>query len=142
MSKPQPPSTPLLRKEIFKPQAGSPVKKVVDSLASSGDIPRAVDEAVSEVPELFRSVSAAVTKPVEKAVAPVVPEVKGLPVVIKAKIIETVKSHTPPAVLGVLSGVHSWWTKDRLKSVVEVAVPGRETDAFVVQGSYGSSECV
>jgi hypothetical protein len=133
-----------LRKEIFKPQTGTPVKNVVDSLASGGDIPRAVDEAVSEVPELFRSVSAAVTKPVEESVAPVVPsvpEVKRLPVVIKAKIVETLKSNSPPIVLGAFSGVHSWWTKDRLKSVVEVAIPGRETDAFVVQGSYEFSEC-
>lgn len=114
-----------------------------DSLASSGDIPRAVDEIVSEVPELFRSVSTGVAKPVEKAVVPVAPsapEVKGLPVVIKAKILEIVKNNTPPAVLSVLGGVHSWWTKDRLKSVVDGALPGRETDASIVQGSYGLSE--
>ena len=120
------------------------MKNVVDSLASSGDIPQAVDEAVSEVPELFRSVSAVVTKPVEQAVAPVVPsvpEVKGLPVAIKAKTIEILKSNTPPVILSVISGVHSWWTEDRLKSVIEGTVPKRETDAFIVQGSCGLGVC-
>ena len=142
--KPQPPTTPLLRKQIFKPQTSTPVKSVVDSLASNGDIPRAVDEAVSEVPELFRSVSAAVTKPVERAIAPVVPavpEVKGLSVVVKAKIVEIVKGNTPPAVLNFFGGVHSWWTKDRLKSVVEGTVLRRETDALIVQGPHGLLEC-
>jgi hypothetical protein len=118
---------------------------VVDSLASGGDISRAVDEAVSEVPELFRSVSAAVTKPVEMAVAPVVssvPEVKGFPVMLKTKMIDVVKSNAPPVVLNVLGGAHSWWTKDRLKSVVQGTVLGRETDGLIIQGSYGLSECV
>ena len=117
---------------------------MVDSLASGGDIPRAVDEAVSEVPELFRSVGAAVTKPVENAIAPVVPsipEVKGFPVALKAKATEVVKSNTPPTVLKVLGGVHSWWTKDRLKSVVEGTVLRRETDGLIVQGSCGLSGC-
>lgn len=136
VSKPQPPTTPLLRKQIFKPQTSTPVKSVVDSLASNGDIPRAVDEAVSEVPELFRSVSAAVTKPVERVIAPVaptVPEVKGLSVAVKAKTVEILKGNTPPVVLNVFGGVHSWWTKDRLKSVVEGTVLRRETDALIVQ---------
>ena len=118
---------------------------MVDSLASGGDISRAVDETVSEVPELFRSVSAAVTKPVEMAAAPVVPsvsEVKGLPVVLKTKAVEVLKSNTPPIILKVLGGMHSWWTKDRLKSVIEGTVLGRETDGPIIQGSYGISECV
>lgn len=118
---------------------------MVDSLASTGDISRAVDEAVSEVPDLFRSVGAAVTNPVEKAVVPVipsVPEVKGLPVVIKAKMMEFVKNSTPPAVLSVLDVAHSWWAKDRLKSIVEGTVPRRETTASIVQGSHGLQECV
>jgi hypothetical protein len=134
-----------LRKQIFKPQTGTPVKNVVDSLASGGDISRAVDEAVSEVPELFRSVGAAVTKPVEKAVAPVVPSVsgvKGLPVVLRAKAIDVVNSNTPPAVLKLLGGAHSWWTKDRLKSVIQGTVLRRETDELVIQGSYRLSGCV
>ncbi|KAF9788124.1 nucleoporin protein Ndc1-Nup [Thelephora terrestris] len=136
VSKPQPPSTPLLRKQIFKPRTSTPVKNVVNSLASSGDITLAVDEAVSEVPELFRSVSAAVTKPVEKVVAPIVPtvsEVKGLPALLKEKSVEIIKSNIPPALLNVCGGVHSWWTKDRLKDVVEGTVLRRETDAFVVR---------
>ena len=128
-----------MRKQIFKPQTSSPVKNVVDSLASGGDISRAVDEAVSEVPELFRSVGAAVTKQTEEAAAPSVPEVQGLPVVLKAKIIGIVKSNTPPIVLNVLAGVHSWWTSDRLKNVVGGTVPRRETDALIVQGLYGLS---
>jgi len=122
---------------------GTPVKNVVESLASGGDISRAVDEAVSEVPELFRSASTAVTKPVENIVAPVVssvPEVKGLPVVLKAKTTEVLKSNTPPAVLKVIGGMHSWWTKDRLKSVVQGTVLRRETDGLIVQGSYGLFE--
>jgi hypothetical protein len=113
---------------------------VVNSLASSGDITLAVDEAVSEVPELFRSVSAAVTKPVEKVVAPIVPtvsEVKGFPALLKERSVEIIKSNIPPALLNVCGGVHSWWTKDRLKDVVEGTVLRRETDAFVVRGSYG-----
>lgn len=113
---------------------------MVDSLSSSGDIPRAVDEAVSEVPELFRSVSAAVTKPVEKAVAPIaptVPEVKGLPAALREKTIEIVKNNIPPAVLDVCGGVHLWWSKDRLKDVVEGTVLRGETDALAARGSYG-----
>lgn len=134
-----------MRKQIFKPQTGSPVKNVVDSLASGGDLSLAVDEAVSEVPELFRSVSAAVTKPVETAVAPItpsVPEVKRFPAMVRTKVVEAVKSNTPPIVLEVLGGVHSWWTKDRLKSVVQGTVLGRETDGLIVQGSHELSECV
>ena len=110
---------------------------MVDSLASSGDISLAVGEAVSEVPELFRSVSAAVTKPVERAVAPVVPsvpEVRGLQVVLKAKTTEVVKSNIPPAVMNVLGGMHSWWTEDRLRSVIQGSILGRDTDTLIVQG--------
>jgi len=117
---------------------------VVDSLASGGDISRAVDEAVSEVPELFRSVSAVVTTPMENAIAPIVPsapEVKGLPVALKAKTVEVVKSNTPPIVLKVLGGAHSWWTKDRLRSVVQGTVLRKETDGLIIQGSPGPSEC-
>ena len=120
------------------------MKNVVDSLASGGDISRAVDEAVSEVPELFRSVSAVVTKPVENVITPIVPsvpEVKGLPVVLKTKTVEVVKSNTPPIVLKVLGGVHSWWTKDRLRSVVQGTVLRRETDGLIVQGSCRLSGC-
>jgi hypothetical protein len=127
-----------LRKQIFKPHTSTPVKNVVDSLASGGDITRAVDEAVSEVPELFRSVSAVVTKPVEKAVAPVlppVPEVKGLFTGLKTKTIEGVKSNIPPIVLNIMGGVQSWWMEDRLKSVVQGTIPRGETDALIVQGS-------
>lgn len=117
---------------------------MVDSLASGGDISRAVDEAVSEVPELFRSVSATVTKPVEEAVAPVVPsvpQVKGLHVMLKTKTADVVKSNTPPVVLKVLGGVHAWWTNDRLKSVVQGTVLRRETDRLIIQGLFKLSEC-
>jgi hypothetical protein len=132
-----------LRKQIFKPRTSTPVKNVVDSLASGGDITQAVGEAVSEVPELFRSVSAVVTKPVEKTgepALPTVPEAKGLSVVLRTKAFEVLKSNTPPAVLEVVGGAHSWWTKDRLKSVVEGIVLKRETDALVIQGSCGPLE--
>jgi len=118
---------------------------VVDSLASGGDIPRAVDEAVSEVPELFRSVSGAVTKPAEKAVTPVVPlvpEVWGFPVALKTKATEVIQSNTPPVVLKALGAAHSWWTKDRLKSVVQGTVLRRETDSLIIQGPCGLTECV
>jgi len=117
---------------------------VVDSLASGGDISLAVDEAVSEVPELFRSVSTAVTKPVEKAATPVVtsvPEVGGLCIVLKTKATEVVKSNTPPVVLNALGRLHAWWTNDRLKSVVQGTVPTRETDGFIIQGSFKLPEC-
>lgn len=114
---------------------------MVDSLASGGDISLAVDEAVSEVPELFRSVSAAVTKPVESVVVPSVPEVKGLHVMLKTKAAEIVKSNTPPIVLKALGGVHNWWTDDRLKSVVEGTVLRRDTDGLIIQGSFKVSEC-
>ena len=117
---------------------------MVDSLASGGDISRAVDEAVSEVPELFRSVSAVVTTPVENAIAPIMPsapEVRGLPAVLKAKTVEVVKSNTPPIVLNILGRVHSWWTKDRLRSVVQGTILRRETDGLIIQGSHGLSEC-
>ena len=116
---------------------------MVDSLASGGDISRAVDEAVPEVPELFRSVSAIVTTPVENAAAPVVPsvpEIKGLPVMLKTKTVEVVKSNTPPTVLEAFGGAHSWWAKDRLKSVVQGTVLRRETDRLIIQGSYGLPE--
>ena len=117
---------------------------MVDSLASGGDISRAVDEAVSEVPELFRSVSTTVTKPVEKAVVPdvpPVPKVRGFHIVLKAKATEVVKGNIPPVVLNVLGGLHAWWTNDRLKSVVQGAVLGMETDGLIIQGSFKLSEC-
>lgn len=115
---------------------------MVDSLASGGDLSLAVDEAVSEVPELFRSVGAAVTKPVENAATPSVPKVKGLYVLLKTKTTNVIESNTPPVVLKVLGGVHTWWTNDRLRSVVQGSVPGRETDTLVVQGSSKLSEHV
>lgn len=116
---------------------------MVDSLASSGDIPQAVDEVVSEVPELFRSVSTAVTKPVETVVAPVPPpgpRTEGLHVVLVTKATEVVKSNIPPVVLSVLGGVHTWWTDDRLKNVVQGTVPRRETDGLIIQGPFKLSE--
>ena len=121
------------------------MKNVVDSLASSGDISQAVDEIASEVPELFRSVSTAVTKPVETAVAPVPPpgpKGEGLHVALMAKATEVVKNNTPPVVLGVLGGVHTWWTDDRLKKVVQGTVPRKETDGLIIQGSFELSDAL
>lgn len=117
---------------------------MVDSLASSGDISLAVDEAVSEVPELFRSVSAVVTKPVEKVATPVVtsvPEVKGLHIALKTKATDVVKINTPPVVLNALGRLHAWWTNDRLKSVVQGMFLRRETDVLIIRGSFNLSGC-
>ena len=121
------------------------MKNVVDSLASGGDISQAVDEVVSEVPELFRSVSTAVTTPIETAVAPVPPpgpRDERLHAALMAKIAEVVKNNTPPVVLGVLGGVHTWWTDDRLKNVVEGTVPRKETDGLIIQGSFKLSDAL
>lgn len=128
------PSTPLIKKPIYQSnsQSQSPLRNVLNSFASDGDVSRVVD---TSIPELFRGVGSLV--PAAQAVVPKPPavEVKGLVnrVIGKAHNL-VVKKFSPQWIVEVARGLGEWWRKERLSKVVEGCLPRKVVDVLAVEG--------
>lgn len=130
------PSTPLLRKQIFKSNKETPVRSVIDSLASDGQIAQAADSSASHIPELFRSTAGSIVSP-----SNVVAEVKRVEEntvhwvsTLRPRLFGLCRQYTPSSVVEDLDRLNLWWSRDRLDKVVQGSLENKETDALVVDG--------
>lgn len=135
------PSTPLLRKQIFKAPKESPVRSVIDSLASDGQIAQAADSSTSHIPELFRSTAGAVVSS-----SNVVAEVKKVEEntvnwvgTLQPRFTAFCRNSTPSSVTQALDGLCLWWSRDRIDKAVKGSLENKETDTLVVDGWFVSS---
>ncbi|EIN05466.1 hypothetical protein PUNSTDRAFT_74324 [Punctularia strigosozonata HHB-11173 SS5] len=141
---PRAPGTPLKKGPIFKSTQESPIRKVVESLASDGTMSQAVEETEQNLhlPDLFRSVrsselvkgpadSFAVVK--EKVETVKVPDVRSVVTTAKGKGKEVLRSNVPAWAVELGDEVYDWWARDRASKLVERSLPNRELDAIVVE---------
>ncbi|KDQ51846.1 hypothetical protein JAAARDRAFT_210825 [Jaapia argillacea MUCL 33604] len=144
------PSTPILHTPIFKSKPQSPIKSIVDSLASEGTIAQAVtntaEMGAAHIPELFRSVApGSSSKPAAAAVtAAPGPSAKGSWVGslgLRAKAVREglygrvgsgVMRYSPVWVVEVGERVGGWWGRDRVSRVVEGYLVNRELDVIII----------
>ncbi|KAF8550767.1 hypothetical protein OG21DRAFT_1499585 [Imleria badia] len=144
----QPPSTPLLRKEIYKAPQQSPISKVLNTFASDSDLLKAAEAVASEVgtrvveapiPELFRSASSppvAAPPPPPTTAATATPQPDFIGTYIsraKAQCQSLVVKYTPPWCQDVVAQWDTWWSRDRMNKVTEKCLPNRDLDALIVE---------
>lgn len=152
----QPPSTPLLRKAIYKAPQQSPISKVLDTFASDSDLSKAADAVASEmgtrvteapIPELFRSTSlppfAAPPPPTITPVAPT-PRLDLIGAYVsraKAQCQNLVVKYSPPWYQQVVAEWDVWWSRDRINKISEKCLPNRNLDALIVEGGLIETRC-
>ncbi|KAG2034794.1 nucleoporin protein Ndc1-Nup [Suillus americanus] len=140
-----PPSTPLIRKAIFKAPRQSPLSSMLDSVSSESELSKAASAVAGEmeerasqmhIPELFRSVAPS------SAAAPAANTVLAKPTSsIISSFIAQVQSHSRdfvvsrcPAWLKESAIIwNKWFYRERLNKVVEVCLPNRELDALIIE---------
>ncbi|KAI0055711.1 hypothetical protein BV25DRAFT_1903556, partial [Artomyces pyxidatus] len=136
---PELPTTPLIRKAIFKTASNSPIRSVLDSFAADGAISQAVESSVettaAHFPELFKAVESPLVKAkaevehVKNEVAPVVnAPMRGVGIVRNA-----VASYTPRGVISTVRDCRDWWQRERINKVAEVVLPHREIDVQIIE---------
>ena len=145
----QPPSTPLLRKAIYKAPQQSPISKVLDTFASDSDLSKAADAVASEIgtrvteapiPELFCSTSSApvaAPPPPTTTAAAATPQLDLLGTYVsraKAQCQSLVVKYSPPWYRGVVAEWDAWWSRDRINKITEKCLPNRDLDALIVEG--------
>lgn len=152
----QPPSTPLLRKEIYKAPQQSPISKVLDTFASDSDLSKAADAVASEVgtrmaeapiPELFRSVSshpiATPPAPPTAAAAATRPNLIGAYLSrAKAQCQSLAVKYSPPWYREMIAQWDTWWSRDRINKITEKCLPNRDLDALIVEGGSVKQHCM
>ncbi|OJA18737.1 hypothetical protein AZE42_12235 [Rhizopogon vesiculosus] len=142
-----PPSTPLIRRDIFKAPQRSPLGTVLDSVASDSKLSKAAEAVVGEVeerssqmhiPELFRSVvSSSVAAPAANVVSaiPTPSIISGLIAQLEARSRDLVMGSCPVWMKEMAIKWNEWFYRERLNKVVEVCVPNRELDALIIEGT-------
>jgi nucleoporin NDC1 len=128
------PSTPLIRKPIFKTNTTSPVQTAIDSLASDGYMTQAADVGASHIPELFRSIES-IAPPVNAGVAEikkVEAEVKTWADTMRTDLTKLGRNYMHLGSLQALDSVEKWWSRERTDKVVQRYLGNRETDVLIV----------
>ncbi|KAF9466851.1 nucleoporin protein Ndc1-Nup [Collybia nuda] len=132
--------TPLLRTPIYKSSKQSPIHTVMASLGSDGALARALDEGAdaTNIPELFRSVEAAVMPaPAKEEVKKNVDAATGIVTRINTDIwtsmSKVLQSMVPVWAAEAVTGVHVWWAKERVSKVVQGCLPNKEVDLAVIE---------
>lgn len=128
------PTTPIIRKVVFKNTQSSPLHSVVESLAADGAVTQAVshslDSTVAHLPDLFKSAGPpAPVAAVQKTVA----TVKAAKPTLLGKI-QTPTGFIPQNVLAAAREVGHWWSRPRASRVADSVVPNRETDVLIAEG--------
>ncbi|KAF8436467.1 nucleoporin protein Ndc1-Nup, partial [Boletus edulis BED1] len=144
----KPPSTPLLRKAIFKAQEQSPIAKVLGTFASDSDLSKATDAvapdlsarvAEAPIPELFRSTSslpAAATTPATTTAGATAPQQNLIGTYVSratARCWGLIVKYTPLWCREVIAQWDAWWSRDRINKVTEKCLPNRDLDALIVE---------
>ena len=141
--KPAPPSTPLLRKQIFKAPTQSPIRSVIDSIAADGALTQAVQNSVqttaAHMPELFKGIqspAAAIKQPLtlienEAAVKAITAPVRSI-----SSLKRLLPVSVPPTLSRIREHWENWWRRERVNKTAEASLLYREVDALIVEGSY------
>lgn len=142
-----PPSTPLIRKAIFRAPRQSPLSSMLDSVSSDSELSKAAEAVAGEmeerasqmhIPELFRSVAPS------SAAVPSANAVVAKPTSsIISSFIAQAESHSRGLVVGYCpvwlkeSAMrwNKWFYRERLNKAVEVCLPNRELDALIIEGA-------
>ncbi|KAH0828828.1 nucleoporin protein Ndc1-Nup [Lanmaoa asiatica] len=144
----QPPSTPLIRKAIYKPPQQSPISKVLDTFASDSDLSKAADTVASEVgarvmeapiPELFRSassppvVAAVSSTTTATATSPRLDVIGAYASRAKAQCQSLIVKYSPSWCQDAVTQWDAWWNRDRINKATEKCLPNRDLDALIVE---------
>lgn len=140
-----PPSTPLIRKAIFRAPRQSPLSTMLDSVSSDSELSKAAEAVAGEmegrasqmhIPELFRSVAPS------SAAAPSANAVVAKPTSsIISSFIARVESHSRGLIVGncpvwlkeSAMRWNKWFYRERLNKAVEVCLPNRELDSLIIE---------
>lgn len=135
--------TPLLRTQIYQSSRQSPIHTVIASLGSDGSLAQALDEGAhaANIPELFRSVEAAVLpKPAKEEVKKSVEAATGIITRIKAgvqaSVSKSLETVAPPWAADFAEVAHVWWTQHRVSKVVQACLPNKEIDVALIEGKF------
>lgn len=128
------PTTPVIRKVVFKNTPSSPLNSVVESLAADGAVTQALshslDSTVAHLPDLFKSTGpSAPVAAVQKTVA----TVKAAKPSLLGKI-PTPTGFIPKNILAVVREAGQWWSRPRASRLADSIVPNRETDILIAEG--------
>ncbi|KAG1726683.1 nucleoporin protein Ndc1-Nup [Suillus lakei] len=145
-SKPKdPPSTPLIRKAIFKAPRQSPLGSMLDSVSSDSELSKAAEAVAGEmeeranqmhIPELFRSVApSSAAAPAANAVLakPTSSIVSSFIAQLGARRWDLVVDRCPAWLKESTIRWNNWFYRERLNKVVEVCLPNRELDALIIE---------
>jgi nucleoporin NDC1 len=136
------PATPVKvgLKPIYKPSPSdnSPLRQVINSLASDGNIPRAVDELGAS--DLIKKVEGTVEASAAPAVSAVVPAKKDITSTVSGKVHNTVQSlrkHVPfiDVVGEITKECTKWYTAPRIDKEAEMILWMKEIDLTAVEGT-------
>ncbi|KAF5353752.1 hypothetical protein D9758_008654 [Tetrapyrgos nigripes] len=138
------PATPtrLIQKPIFKSSKPSPIRSVIDSLASDGSFPKAIDEGAESVhlPELFRGVENAVLPRLEKGKGDAKKSVDGAwgtvsnaTKPLRGGFISVINAYAPVPIRNLLKAWGEWWDVPRVSRTVESSLAFRELDVLAVR---------
>ena len=145
-----PPSTPLIRKDIFKAPRQSPLGSILDSVASDSTFSKAAEAVAGQVeeranqmhlPELFRSVApSSVITPVDNVnlAVPTPSMISDLIAQLQIRGKNLIIGHTPLWMRDTAIRWNEWLYRERLNKVVEACVPSRELDALIIEGTAHS----
>lgn len=140
-----PPSTPLIRKAIFKAPRQSPLGSMLDSVSSDSELSKAAEAVAGEmeerasqmhIPELFRSVApSSVAAPAANAVLakPASGTISSFITQVELRIRDLVVSWCPDWLKESAMRWNKWFYRERLNKVVEVGLPNRELDALIIE---------
>ncbi len=135
--------TKLLRRPIYKNMKESPGQAALDALASDGPIAQALDAGAdaTHIPELFRSVETKVlVSPVAEETKKNVQQVKGLGSRMKDSALSILtfyaSRYIPEPVRDQVGQLLEWWKRERVSKTVEAALPFRELDVVVIDGTF------
>lgn len=104
----------------------------MDTVAADGPL-------ASAVPDLFKSISVQVPKPVEEAVKQTVAAVeKPWFAGARERVVGAVERNLPAPVKEVKAMWDHWWHGERLSKVADVCLPRRELDALAIEGTFVS----
>ena len=142
MLKPAPPSTPLLRKQIFKAPTQSPIRSVIDSIAADGALTQAVQNSfqttAAHMPELFKGIESP-TVAVKQPLALIENEAAVKAIMAPVRSISSLNRLLPVSVPQTLSRIReqweNWWRRERVSKTAEASLLYREVDALIVEGS-------
>ncbi|THH13906.1 hypothetical protein EW146_g6361 [Bondarzewia mesenterica] len=137
---PEPPSTPLIRKAIFKAPESTPVRSVIDSIAADGAITQVVQSTVqmttAHLPELFKAIespAAAVKQPLALITTEAPAKVVTAPACGANAVKHALHAFIPSSLVRLWEQCGDWWRRERINKAAEASLPYRQVDVLAVE---------